>query len=261
MKNKRLAIFLIILTILTVFVILSSAIFSLKFVEIKFLSSTNVLTYTEHEIIESGNFKYGENVFFSSKSNYIKNLEKANPYIKVINIETKFPNKLVINAVERDECYVIKLSNNKYAVTDEQMKVLKLLDVYKNTSNNGIEIKNTNLTSQTVEEGDFFVLENDYFKVLFNSFREWKISYNEVKEKIENIQLNFNKAGQLLINMRSGVKVVIDNSSVQMSDKINMAFSIYDTTTKNGEPVDYTKNGTIYIYETSTQIKGSYIPD
>ena len=69
MKNKRLAIFLIILTILTVFVILSSAIFSLKFVEIKFLSSTNALTDTEHEIVESGNFKYGENVFFSSKSN------------------------------------------------------------------------------------------------------------------------------------------------------------------------------------------------
>lgn len=261
MKNKRLAIFLIILTFLTVFVVLSSAIFSLKFVEINYMSNVDVLTGQQSQIIESGNFRYGENVFFSSKSNYTKNLEKSNPYLRVINIETKFPNKLVINAVERKECYVIKLSNNKYAVTDEYMKVLKLLDVYKNTANNGIEIKNTDISAQNVAEGDFFALENDYFKALFNSFREWRISYDEVKEKIESIQLNFNKIGQLLISMRSGVKIVIENSINQISDKINYAFSIYDTTSKNGEEVDYTQNGTIYIYETSTSIKGSYIPN
>ena len=167
----------------------------------------------------------------------------------------------MINAVERNECFVIKLSNNKYAVVDEDMKVLKLLDVYNNTTSNGIAILNSELKERLLTDGDFFDVSNDYYKVLFDSFREWKDSYGQIKEKVESIELNYNKADQLLIKMRSGVKILSQKSSNQMSDKINYAFSIYDTNEVNGEAVDYTQNGTIYIYETLTEIKGSYIPD
>ena len=252
--------FLIILIFFTVFVILSSAIFSLKTVELKYLNSINVLAEKDAEVIESGKFRYGENIFFSSKKNYINNLEKSNPYLRVINIETIFPSKFIIHAVERNECYVIKLSNNKYAVLDEYMKVLKILDVYKNNATNGIEILDSNLKEQEVEAGDFFKLTDDYFKVLFNSFREWKIEYSDVLSKVTSIQLNYKKQDQLLVNMRSGVSIVIENSSVQLSDKINLAFTIYDTTEKNGEPVDYTKDGTICVFETETSIYGLYKP-
>ena len=261
MKNKRLTIILIILIFLTVFVVLSSAIFSLKIVELNFLSDIDVLTGQEEHIIDGGNFRYNENIFFSNKTNYVNNLEKNNPYLKVINLETKFPNKILINAVERNECFVIKLSNNKYAVVDEDMKVLKLLDVYNNTTSNGIAILNSELKEQLLTDGDFFDVSNDYYKVLFDSFREWKDSYEQIKQKVESIELNYNKTDQLLIKMRSGVKILLQKSSNQMSDKTNYAFSIYDTTEINGEAVDYTQNGTIYIYETLTEIKGSYIPD
>ena len=71
--------------------------------------------------------------------------------------------------------------------------------------------------------------------------------------------MNYNKADQLLINMQSGVKILIQKSSNQMSEKINYAFSIYDTTEIDGNPVDYTQDGTILIYETQTEIKGSYL--
>ena len=243
------------------FVVLSSAIFSLKYVELNFMLETNVLTGQEESIIEGGSFRYGENVFFSNKANYIKNLEKSCSYIKVINLETKFPNKIIIHAIERNECFVIKLKNNKYAVVDEDMKVLKLLDVYNNTANNGIAILNSDLKEQNLEAGDFFEVDNDYYKVLFDSFREWKNDYEQIKEKVESIEVNYNKEDQLLIKMRSGVKILIQKSSNQMSEKINYAFSIYDTKQVDGENVDYTQNGTIYIYETQTAIKGSYILD
>lgn len=262
MKNKRLAIFLIIFVFLAVFVVLSSTIFSLRKVEVRFMSSTNVLTNTEEAMIESGQFRYGENMFLLSKRTYTSNLEKNNPYLKVVNLETIFPNKLIINAVERNECYVIKLSNNKYAVVDEEMKVLKILDVYQNTNSNAIQVFNSGLAEQSVEAGDFFTLEDDYFKVLFDSFREWKISYADVKAKITSIELNYQKEDQLLIVMRSGVKILVQKSKHQLSDKLNLAFSFYDQTTdKNGNPVDNTKSGTILIAETEDKIYGLYNPN
>lgn len=244
------------------FVVLSSTIFSLKKVEVRFMSTTNVLTDTESAMIESGQFRYGENMFLLSKKTYTSNLEKNNPYLKVVNLETVFPNKLIINAVERNECYVIKLSNNKYAVTDEEMKVLKILDVYQNTNSNAIQIFGSDLAEQKVEAGDFFNLEDDYFKVLFDSFREWKISYNDIKAKISNIQIDYEKEGQLLVAMRSGVKILVQKSKNQLSDKLNLAFSFYDQSTdKNGNPVDNTKSGTILITETDNKIYGLYNPN
>ena len=241
-------------------VVLSSTIFSLKSVEVKFLSSTENLTGQETQIVQSVKFRYGENLFFANKSKYVTKLEKANPYLRVVNIESIFPNKYVINAVERNECYVIKLSNNKYAVTDEHMKVLKIQDVYQNNTANAIEIKNSQLATQQVEAGDFFET-NDYFLNLFNSFREWKLSYADLKAKISSIEVDYEKTDRLLINMRSGVQIVINSSSNQISDKLNLAFSFYDTKKdKNGNDVDYTKSGIILITETETSIYGVYQP-
>ena len=261
MKNKRLAIFLIIFVFLAVFVVLSSTIFSLRYVEVRFLSTTNILLDKETEIVNSGKFRYGESVFLSTKSNYVNNMEKSNPYLRVVNIETIFPNKFVINCVERNECFVIKLSSNKYAVADEHMKVLKILNTYQNNTSNAIEVLNSELSTQTVTEGDFFAINDNYFETLFKCFREWHIEYNEVKARVKSIQLNYEKTGQLLINMHSGVQIVVENSTSQLSDKLNLAFSTYDATTdSNGNPVDYTKSGIIYVLETETSIYEMYDP-
>lgn len=260
MKNKRLAILLVILVFFAVVVVLSSTVFSLATVEINFLSTTHYLTNNQ-AIIDSGKFKYGENVFFSSKKTYISNLEKANPYLRVLNIETIFPNKLVINAAERQEVYVIKLDNNKYAKTDEFLKVLEISNVYQNNTENGIELFGAEVVSQTgLTAGDFFETSSTYLTELFNCLREWNTSYVTLKSKIQSIQLNYNgHANRLLINMRSGVQIIIRAAKNNLSDKLNLAFSFYDQQTDaNGQPVDYTKSGIIEVFESETDIYASY---
>lgn len=259
MKNKRLAIFLTIFVFFAIVIVLSSAVFSLGNVSIKYLSTTNVLTGQEQSVLESANFKYGESVFFSNKKEYIKNLEKSNPYIRVINIQTVFPNKLIVNAVERNETYVIKLDSNKYVKTDEFLKVLSISNVFQNTTANGIVIENSGLNSQSVQAGDFFEIQDDYLTQLFNCFREWDNSYVNLKSKIESIELNYNNdTDRLLINMRSGVQIIIRKSKTNLSDKLNLAFSFYDLDEHNGQPVDYTKSGIIEVFENETQIYASY---
>ncbi len=242
-------------------VILSSTVFSLKSVEVKFLDGSENLSGTESDIVQSVDFKYNESIFFSNKKRYTAELEKNNPYLRVVNIETKFPNKLVVNAVERKECFVIKLENNKYAITDEYLKVLKIVQVYQNNSSNAIEVKNSGLASQTVEVGDFFKTDDNYLTVLFDCFREWKNDYTLIKEKVASIELDYESKNRLLVNMRSGVQIVVDNSKMQLSDKLNLAFSFYETKVdKNGNAVDYTQNGIILITETNDKIYGLYNP-
>ena len=253
---------------LAVIVILSSTVFTLKKVEVRFLSETNVLTNKETEIVNNVEFKYNESIFFSNKKAYTKQLEKNNPYLQVVNIESKFPNTLVINAVERQESFVLKMSPNNYLVLDKNLKVLRTLNVYQSSSTNPIEIKNSGITNQEVEVGDFITTQDDYITQIFNCFLEWTDDtltttqrVNLLKQKITSIELDYEKPNRLLVNMRSGVQIEIDNSKVQLSDKLNLAFSFYDTKKdKNGNDVDYTQNGIILITETNDKIYGLYNP-
>ena len=106
MKNARLLIILGLFVFITATIVLTSTVFTLNTVEIGWLSTTKVLNNTtDADIIESANFQKGESVFALNKEQYKKNLEKNNPYIKVINLEIKFPNKLKVSVVEREELY------------------------------------------------------------------------------------------------------------------------------------------------------------
>ena len=243
-----------------VVVVLTSTVFSLANVQLNFLSTTINLTDTE-AIIQSGEFRYGENVLISNKKDYVKKLETANPYLRVLNIETIFPNKFVINAVERTETYVFKLDNNKYAKTDEHLKILTVSNVYQNNAENGIEIKNSSLTNQvSLTEGQFFEADDSFMTELFKCFREWDDSYVALKSKIQSVELNYNSDSErMLINMRSGVQIIVRKIKSNLSDKLNLVFSFYDLSTdKDGQPVDYTKSGIIEVFENDSDIYASY---
>lgn len=259
MKNKKLIIFLSIFVFLAVIVVLSSTVFTLHSVSVKLVTDPEAALANEQQIIDSAQFRYGESIFFSSKKTYSQNIEKANPYLRVVNIETIAPDKLVIHVAQRQECYKIKVGD-KYAITDENLKVLRIAEVYENT-NNAIEVKNSGLSDQEVEPGDFF--ESDgYLTEVFTTFREWNLNYDEIKESISYIQLDYNKQDTLLVKMESGVNIVVENSKVQLSFKMNSAFSIYGAETdKNGNPVDFSTSGTILITETENGVYASYKPE
>ena len=237
MKNKRLAIFLGIFVFLALVVVLSSAVFALDNVTIVYHNSTNILSGDDKIIIESAEFRYGENVFLSNKSKYIDNIESSNPYIKVLNIETVFPNKYIIHAVEREETYVFK-PDNYYIITDESLKVLKKEKTFTNMTENAIIVENSGYSTATVKAGEFLA-ENKYYANVFCCFGEWKATenakpdYTQIKSKIKSITINYvdglnTGANNLLITMWDGVEILIDASTTKMSDKINFGFSAYD---------------------------------
>jgi alpha-amylase/alpha-mannosidase (GH57 family) len=134
--------------------------------------------------------------------------------------------------------------------------------VFQNSTSNGIVVDGSDLANQTdLTAGDFFKVEDNYLTTIFNCFREWNLSYSAIKSKIESIELGYNgDSNRLLVNMRSGVQIIVRNAKQGLSDKLNLAFSIYDTDTdtQTGEPVDYTKSGIIEVFENETKIYASY---
>lgn len=125
MKNKKLIVFLSILAFLTVLIVLNSTLFTLQKININWLTTKYELdSIKDYEITDE--IDKGESIFLVNKTNITSKLEKDYPYLRVVSIESKFPNKLVIHSAERESLFAVKLSDNEYAVIDELGKVLKI---------------------------------------------------------------------------------------------------------------------------------------
>jgi len=257
MKNKSLIVIISILAFIVLIVILSSTIFCLKSVELNFMSNTINLTNKQEEIIESGNFKYNQSIFFINKNVYIKRLEENNPHIKIINIETIFPNKLVINCVERNELFAIKSYDGQnyknYLIFDDELKILASFNEYNNSHTNPILITIENERVQTSLAGQTLITTNEnIIKKLASELYAYNNNPLLLKANFEEIIINDNSNNNIRIKMRSGVDIVLKEMNILLTEKFMLALSYYN----NLE--DKTK-GTITIYENNeNKVVGYY---
>ena len=160
LKHKKLIISLgVVLGLVLLVVIMSFTLFAVGKVEVRFKNNTQIFTeesktaIAKHEAI-----KFGTPIYTLNKKQLINELEKDKPYLKVINIETVFPNKIIIHCAEREETYAVKAGDRKYFICDSEFKVLTIRPNYTSTQDNailflGLEniIENTN----RVNEGEF----------------------------------------------------------------------------------------------------------
>ena len=160
LKSKKLWIWLgSIAGVIVLCVILCFTLFALKSVKIVFHSSIDKLVGKEEAIVESGDFSYGSPVLFLGKKKAVERLEKNNPYLKVVNIETVFPSSYVIHATERREVYALANTDmDKFYITDEEFKVLRIETEFVSDQTNPILF--TGLKFDEGQEGEFLKIEN-----------------------------------------------------------------------------------------------------
>lgn len=242
MKNKVIKISLIIFASLVLVIILTSAIFALKNVSVDFVGQVDRLSGQEQNILDSANFKMGSNVLFIKKNYYVGKIEEQNPYAKVY-IETKFPNSLIVHCSERVETFAVKLLDNSFAIIDEELKVLDVVNHFENTTNNAILLDGLGEISP-IQAGKTLKLNQRLAMLIsdtFNSLREWQLSVDVLKNKVEQVTIDFERENQVLVKMRSGVKIQIKDANILCSDKFNMAFSAYESDAK------YQSSGTLEV--------------
>jgi cell division septal protein FtsQ len=231
--NRRLILIVGIFGFIAFLIVLSSAVFSLKTAQLNFLSTTNHLQ-EEQEILDSANFDYGQSVFFLDREVYIKNLEQQNPYLKVIGLEVVFPNKVVVHAVERNEVYAFKLSNNTYAITDEELKVLEIRPVFVNATNNAMEVSlyNGQIEASSARAGETLLLNSNDALLLKNFFTyssQWEVQLANLRANIKIVTLHYEEANMLHIEMRQGVQIIVPKATDQLSDKLQLGYSVYES--------------------------------
>lgn len=188
-----------ILSFIGVCAILCFTLFALNAVFVDFKSSPFLYNEENHqEIIESGEFSSGASVFFINKKINQEKIEKTYPYIKVINIETIFPNKMVVHCIEREELFAVNFEQSKYYICDEDFKILRILDIgddnalYESTQNSPILVEGCGEIDTSLNAGDFLNLEPEFEKVLKKLSPAFKLNNRtcaEQKAIIKNVEL------------------------------------------------------------------------
>ena len=231
-KTKKIIISLTtILFFVGILIVLSFTVFSLKKVELNFKTSHSQISVTEEEIVDGGDFGYGQSVFFHNKKQYIEKIESIDPYIQVINIETVFPSTFVVHIAQRQEVYSIKIAD-KYFIVDQNLKILKIESDFVSSQSNSMLLEGIEILEKDYKVGDY--IESNNYLDTYSAFFACNRTLAEQKSLIKSIQFEeeFDSiVNKTLINCNlylfGGQTVSIKNCFYGFKYKANMFLSVY----------------------------------
>jgi hypothetical protein len=246
MKGKRLVIMLSMLAFVVVLVVINSTLFTLQSISINWMTTQNKLQgVKDYQISE--NVSLGQNIFLLKKDNITNTLEKKYPFLRVVSIETKFPNKIAIHCAERESLYAVKLAddsqgqlgNVKYAIIDELGKILDIGDerYFEGASGElGVTPIKVNFESMALNMSNFAIgetIQDQYMigliKQLSYSIRESR--YNPTTSKGVLKYINVVRLGEeteVRFETRSGIKLTIKDVENYTTDKLLVALERYN---------------------------------
>ena len=264
MKNKRLIVLISIFCFVVLVVVLGSTVFTVQNVSLNWLSSTNKL---------NENFDYslgvklplGDSVFFVNKEKVINEMEKANPYLQVVSVETKFPNKLTLHVAERESLFAIQLQNGDFVILDKEMKVLEFMDKITYSGLNKtqkpilIDLTETAFvfTMEDFVLGEKFKYESltNVLEKLANSFLSINYTPYTAKGIFSSISIKINKYEIINLSTRYGLEIEINDAESLLTEKLNFGIACYNEIHDKGET-----DGIISVYysEKNNKIQASF---
>ncbi len=201
MKYKKLLIILgCLLGVILLGIMLSFTLFRLKKVTLDFKNETTIYASDESKeaVIRTGGFSYNTPIFNVNKNEIEEKLEKENPYLKVINIETVFPDKIVIHCAQREELFAIKISDSLYYVCDDELKVLSMLtntSLYESANNNAILLDGIDVLNKSAKLGEKLNIEGceDIVKNISTAFAYNNRTISDIKGMFKSITVKRDK--------------------------------------------------------------------
>ncbi len=155
----------ILIGLILVLVILNFTLFALRNVEVDFKNQSTIFTSEAQENIANNSaIPRGASVFTINKTQIKDQLERDNPYLKIVNIETVFPNKIIIHCAEREETYAIRAGESRYFICDADFKVLNIQAHFRDDQYNAIlfeGLENIITNANRVNAGEFLEFSSD----------------------------------------------------------------------------------------------------
>ena len=259
MKTKRLAIILSIFAALVVVVVLCSTVFTIARVELRFYNTPIKLnTLSATEVAKKGEFNYHESVFVANKKLYTKNLEKTIPYIKVLQIETVFPNGMRVCAIERSEVFAIEKQSG-YVICDSDFKVLNFgVGSYTSSWSNPILI--TGLAQPLADEytsGRFIdksaVAGMDKFALLENAFYMHGLDLPDLLALVRSVSI---AGSNLVLATHDGVQILLHEAGSRLDAKVALALGVLE---RLSSPERVTGQIVVFTDADTGKLIGTYI--
>lgn len=225
MKKKWIISLSAIGVVIITIVILCFTLFTVQNISIDYRTSL-VYQYNDDEIIAASKLEKGKSVLFLKKQQYIDNIEKAYPYLEVINIETSFPSKLTIHVRERQPFYAVK-NGERFMLLDSSLKVLEMVDEFSSTQTNAILLP----FDIGGEEGDFLSLDyltDFYDAILLNSKtrEDGLATFKQIEYFESENEIYHNREKGLKITLHSGREVYLHNASYGLAYKLNKFYAV-----------------------------------
>ena len=282
MKSKRLVVLIVLLCFVVLLVVLSSTVFTLQTVSLNWLTTRSLLADDDLDSLTSNvRVPIGESVFLFKKSDLKEDLEKNNPYLQVVSIETVFPNRAVVHVAERKQLYAIKISQENYIVLDKHLKILNIISadtLFAISEGNRpaiVEIDNPNINinvgeSRTIRVeisqdgiiketlqfsiGDFLDIENidNFLKDLTESLLEANYKDQSIRGFISKISLNLNNNEDINIETRCGIDINLKDCTEELTTKLLTGIGAYEKL--RNEPY-FTTTGTISVFKSLVDSK------
>ena len=153
-------------------------------------------------------------------------MEKQYPYLKVVGIETKFPNVLLIQSIERQPFFAVPNENNsKIAICDEDFKVLRVIsysDYISKPQYPVVDYLDIEFNNESI--GDFLQLSVNVkiLQELPSIFEQIEYINNEVGALIKKFDIN---EDVLKIISYNNYRIEINEPTKFLTQKIALAYT------------------------------------
>lgn len=273
MSKKLIVTLSIVFGIVVVLLILFWTLFALSSVSVNFKSTTQNLVLSEEEIVEAGQFRYGSCVLFEGKKKSINKInakvyeDERFAYLRVVNIETVFPNKFVIHVSEREELFAVE-NDGQVLICDRDFRVLrKVEDLYESTQSNAIYLQGLKFDNKNLKVGDFLNVEQNSMKKFYSIMLQNNRDLNQQLGKFKEIKLDTyedeltkKEYTSMTLTTFQNRKFVVNNIDFALGNKIQKLFavesSIYSQNVDSLGNITNSKGETIYVVKSKN---GEYI--
>lgn len=234
MKYKRLIIILgSVLGFVVLCTILSFTLFRVHNISLDFQNATTIFAseQKQQEVIKSANINTRVPIFAISKKRAIANLESRNPSLKVINIETVFPNKLVVHCAERERLFYVE-NGGVYFVCDQDLKILATYEDISLTQTKPILLSGVVVANTGATAGDKLMLTAglDVITNIATAFAHSNKTASDVKAMFKSINFKYEQnnfytyktSPMLEFVTFDNFKIVVRNANSFLNTKINL---------------------------------------
>lgn len=211
MKKRRILLFFTCFILVFFLIFLTSSLFVLQSVELCLYQKNNNSTFTKVNAVNTYNLssiqsQIGTSIFNVKKEVYIKPFEEDNPSYKILNVEIKFPNKIVFNVIKRQELFYIT-NNKEIFILDEDFKIIKKGNINTYSTENLIEIAGKNSNKTYLNYFEFFDVSTSFY---YEGY--------------------FLKENNLLIKLIKNFYNIVSNVNIELNIFKNMLFVEVDNT-------------------------------